>query len=394
MDETPAHRLALGADLQIARRACARCMFNETIPAIRFDAVGHCNYCALHDTMERQYPNGAAGERMFKRTVDEIRASGQGKRFDCVIGVSGGCDSSYLVYKMVQYGLRPLAVHFDNTWNSPVATRNIFALLDTLGVELSTHVVDNKEYDDIYRSFLLAGVPDIEAPTDIGLIATLYRAAEQHGLRYVFDGHSFRTEGVAPLGWLYMDGRYIRSVHRRFGTIPMHTFPNMSLSSFVRWAGLKGLRRLRPLYYLDYDKPSAMAFLSKEFGWEWYGGHHLENRFTAFFHSYFLPTRFGIDGRSLALSASVRSGHLEREKAQAILDMPQAFDPEILDLVKKRLGFDDVEFERIMNLPHLSHRDYPTYERTFRLMKPIWWALYKADRVPKSFYVKFAGGKG
>ena len=375
-------------------RGCTRCLFDASVPGIQFDAVGRCNYCLLHETMELQYPVGTAGAHILDRVVQKMKTAGKGKRFDCIVGVSGGCDSSYLVYKMVEYGLRPLAVHFDNTWNSPIATSNIFNVLGALDVELWTHVVDNKEYDDIYRSFMLAGVRDVDAPTDIGLMATLYRAAERHDIRYIVEGHSFRTEGICPSGWLYMDGRYISSVHEMFGTVPMRTFPNMPLWSFLKWAVLKRFQRIRPLYYLDYDETATRAFLSREFGWEWYGGHHLENRFTAFYHNFLLPTRFGIDGRTVSLAALVRRGELEREKALAMLDSPPVVDPELLSLVKKRLGFDDEEFERVMALPRRSHRDYPTYERTFRLSKPIWWMLYKADRVPKSFYVKFAGGKG
>lgn len=340
-----------------------------------------------------QYPVGSTGERMLESVVERMKMAGRRKEFDCIVGVSGGCDSSYLVYKMVQWGLRPLAVHFDNTWNSPTATSNMFNVLGALGVPLWTYVVDNKEYDDIYRSFMLAGVRDVDAPTDIGLMATLYRAAEAHGVRYIVEGHSFRTEGISPTGWLYMDGRYVASVHRLFGTVPMRTFPNMPMSSFVRWSAWNGFRRIRPLYYLDYDELAARAFLSERFGWQWYGGHHLENRFTAFYHNYFLPTRFGIDARIVNLSALVRTGQLERDKAEAMLGTPSFLDPDILKLVRKRLRFDDEEFERVMVSPHRSYREYPTYERTFRLMKPIWWALYKSNRVPKSFYVKFAGGK-
>lgn len=278
---------------------CARCLYDAHTPAIDFDSDGYCSYCRLHDEMDRQYPTGPAGERALQTMAAEIREVGRGSRYDCVVGVSGGCDSSFLLVKMVKLGLRPLAVHFDNTWNSPIATRNIFNVLEKLGVDLYTHVVDNKEYDDIYRAFMLSGVRDIEAPTDIGLIATLYRAAEQHGVRYIIEGHSFRTKGISPLGWPYMDGRYITDVHDRFGRLPRKTFPNMLLKDFLRWAAIKRIERIRPSYWIDYQKAPAMEFLEREFDWEWYGGHHLENRFTAFYRSHFLPQRFGIDQRTL-----------------------------------------------------------------------------------------------
>lgn len=375
-------------------QSCSRCLYDSSIPGIEFDANGMCSYCQLHDVMDEQYPTGARGKRVLLALCDVIRKSGKGRAYDCVVGVSGGCDSSFLLYQMVELGLRPLAVHFDNTWNSPIATTNIYNVLDGLGVELWTHVVDNQEYDDIYRSFMLAGVPDLEAPTDIGLIATLYRAAEEHDVRYIVEGHSFRTEGISPLSWLYMDGRYIREVHRQFGLREMRTFPNLPLSKFVRWSVWKSIRRVRPLYYIDYHKEEAKKVLADELNWQWYGGHHLENRFSAFYHSYFLPRRFGIDGRLLGYSALVRSQQLDRQEAVALVEQPPRLDPDILELVKRRLRFDDDEFEHAMTLPYRSHLDYPTYERVIRATKPFWWLLYKADRVPKSFYEKFAAGRG
>lgn len=370
-------------------QACRRCLYDSRIPNISFDDTGMCSYCQLHDDMEGQYPTGDAGDRELARIVEEIKAAGKGKKYDCIVGVSGGCDSSFLVHKMVEYGLRPLAVHFDNTWNSPIATSNIYAVLDELDVDLETYVVDNKEYDDIYRSFMLSGVRDIEAPTDIGFMGVLYRSAEKHDIRYIIEGHSFRTEGVSPLGWLYMDGRYIRGVHEQFGRLPMATYPNMPFGKFVKWAAFSGIKRIRPLYYMDYQKEPTKKFLAERFGWEWYGGHHLENRFTAFYHSYFLPQRFGIDMRVLGYSALARSGQMTRAEGVEFLAEPPASDPEIIALVKKRLEFTDEEFTRVMESPHHTFRDYPTSKATFERLRPFFWAMYKLDRVPKSFYVKF-----
>jgi N-acetyl sugar amidotransferase len=372
--------------------ACSRCLYDSTIPGILFDADGMCSYCRLHDEMELQYPTGDRGRAALEAMATTMKAAGRGRRYDCIVGVSGGCDSSYLVWTMVELGVRPLAVHFDNTWNSPVATNNIYNVLEAVGVDLETHVVDNREYDDLYRAFMLAGVPDIEAPTDIGFMATLYRAAERHGIAHIVEGHSFRSEGISPIGWLYMDGKYIQSVHRQYGKRSMDSIPNMLLGDFVRWSAIRSVARIRPLYHLDYDKPAVKQFLARELGWTWYGGHHLENRFTAFYHSYFLPRRWGIDTRRLELSAFVRTGAMGRDAAAAVLEAPREHDPQILALVKKRLGFTDEEFDAVMALPKRSFRDFKTYKRTFERMKPFWWLLYKADRVPRSFYVKFADG--
>ena len=186
-------------------------------------------------------------------------------------------------------------------------------------MDLWTYVVDNKEYDDIYRSFFEAGVPDLESCTDIALAATLNLAAEKFKVRYVIEGHNFRTEGVAPLGWIYMDGKYIKSVHERFGKVPMKTYPNMLMPAQLRWMIARRIRKIRPLWYLSYDKEKVKKFLESEYGWKWYGGHHLENRFTAFYHSYFIPKRFGYDMRRLGYAAQCRAGRMSQEEALAEL---------------------------------------------------------------------------
>jgi N-acetyl sugar amidotransferase len=368
---------------------CTRCLNDEFIPGIQFDDHGVCNYCALHDELEAQHPLDASADARIAAQVDEIKRAGKGKPYDCVVGVSGGCDSSFLLHKTVELGLRPVAVHFDNTWNSPIATQNIFKVTKKLGVPLHTIVVNNTEYNDIYRSFILSGVKDIEAPTDIGIIGTMYRACDKFKIKYIIEGHSFRTEGISPLGWLYMDGRYIKEIHKRFGTVPMKTFPNLSFANFVRWMVFSQVKRIRMLYDLDYNKDAVKKFLAAEYDWEWYAGHHLENRFTAFYHSYFLPHRVGIDMRIIANSALVRSGQLTREEGFAELAKVPHLDDDILNLVLKRLNFTPEEFDALMKAPVKSYKDFPTYKPLFQRLRWFFYLAYKMDRVPKSFYVKF-----
>ncbi len=368
---------------------CTRCIYDETVSQIQFDEQGVCNYCKLHDEMDVQYPLGAEGKKRLEKMITDIKDAGRGKKYDCVVGVSGGCDSSYLLYQMVEMGLRPLAVHFDNTWNSPIATQNIYNVLEALKIDLYTHVVNNQEYDDIYRSFLLSGLKDIEAPTDLGITSTLYMAATKYNIPTIINGHSFRTEGISPLGWLYMDGKLVDSVHKQFGRIRMKTYPNLTLPRFIKWSALHNIKMQRPLYYMNYQKEEVKKFLADNLGWQWYGGHHLENRFTAFYHSYFLPRRANLDTRLLGHAALVRSGQLERNEALLALQQPQECPQEILDLVKKRLEFSDEEFERVMTAPMRHYTDFKTYKKSFERLRPLFWLLYKMDRVPKSFYIKF-----
>lgn len=369
---------------------CTRCIYDDSVPNISFDGEGVCNYCRQIDALEAEYPTGREGEARMQKLVDEMKAAGRGKKYDAVIGVSGGCDSSYLVHQMKEvYGLRLLAAHFDNTWNSTIATENIHNVLDKLGVDLFTIVVDNKEYDDIYRSFFRAGVKDIDCPTDIGLATTLYRAAEKFGIKYMIEGHSFRTEGVAPLGWVYMDGKYIDSVHRQFGSVPMKTFPNLWLHLQLKWMLFGGIKKIRPLYYMDYDKEAAKKLLTEKYGWQWYGGHHLENRYTAFVHSYFFPRRWDMDFRIAGYSAYCRNGWMTREEALRLMGEPPHIEAGLVDFVKKRLGFSEEEFERLMTMPKKTYKDYVTYKKIFERMRPFFWVMYKMDLIPKSFYMKY-----
>lgn len=369
---------------------CSRCVYDEDTPHISFDEEGVCNYCRTQEQLDRDYPAGEEGLTKLKLIAQEIKKAGKGKKYDCVVGVSGGCDSSYMVHYIVkELGLRPLAVHFDNTWNSTIATKNIHCVLDKLGVDLWTYVVDNKEYDDIYRSFFEAGVPDIDTATDMALAATLNIAAEKYHVRYVIEGHNFRTEGVAPLGWVYMDGKYVQSVHRQFGKLPMKTYPTMLMPTMLRWMVLRRIQKIRPLWYMKYDKEEVKKFLTKEYGWEWYGGHHLENRFTAFIHSYFYPVRYGIDLRKLGFAAHCRTGHMSRVEALAALQEPHYLEPELLEYVKKRLGFTESEFNRVMNLPKKTYRDYKTYKKMFERMRPFFYVMAKMNLIPMSFYMKY-----
>jgi N-acetyl sugar amidotransferase len=377
-------------EIENMTQRCTRCLYDDTVPSISFDENGVCNYCQIHDQMNIQYPTGAEGNKILFKIADQIKKDGRGKKYDVAVGVSGGCDSSYMLYmckKML--GLRPLAVHFDNTWDSTIAVENIQSVLKALDVDLYTYVVDNEEYDDIYRSFFRAGVPEIDAPTDMALTTVLYMAAEKYGIKYIFEGHSFRTEGISPLGWVYFDGKYIESVQKKFGTYPLKSFPNLWMKDFIRWTAVRNIKRIRPIYYMDYRKKEAMALLSSEAGWEWYGGHHLENRMSAFCHTYIFPGRFNTDQRTLGYSALVRSGQLSREDGMKLLAEPIHVDQDLVEMVKKRLGFSDEEFDHLMHMPKHTWREFQTYKKTFERTRLFWWLMYKLDRVPKSFYIKY-----
>lgn len=370
-------------------RTCPKCLIDDSVPKAELGTGSTCYYCKVHEDLDSSYPNGEKGKKPFSEFIQKLKLDGQGSKYDCILGVSGGADSSYLAHILSREGVRVLAVHFDNTWNTGISSRNIHKVLSQLNIDFETIVVDNLEYNDIYKAFLKSGVRDIESPTDIGFMGALYRKAEEHSIKHIVEGHSFRTEGVSPLGWLYMDGRYVRKVHEQFGELPMRTFPNINLFKFVKWAAFSGIERTRPLYWLDYDKASAKTFLSKQFDWKWYGGHHLENKFTAFFHSYFLPVRFNMDYRQIELSALVRSGFLSLAEAKSRFLEPRTISTSLLDTVKDRLGLNSDQFEGLMNQELKTYRDYPTYKNSFIFLRPLFFILLKFNRIPMSFYRKY-----
>lgn len=371
-------------------KVCNRCIYDERVPSISFDSDGICNYCHQIDRLVEEYGTGQEkGKKKFEDTVEDIKRSGYGKKYDCVIGVSGGTDSSYMLYLARAYGLRPLAVHYDNTWNGSTATLNINRVLKALDIDLYTWVVNNKEVDDIFRSFMLAGVPEIEASTDLALAEVMYRAAHSHGIKYILEGHSFVTEGISPLGKNYFDGQYIRSIHRRFGKLPMKTYPLMTFSRFVYWSSFARIKKIRPFWYLDYSKEHARSFLEREYGWEYYGGHHLENRMTAFFHSIYAPNKFDMDFRNNTLGALVRNGMMNRSDAWRTYNEAPMIEEELAHYVRKRLAFSEAEYNAIMDAPPKSWHDYPTYKKRFERLRPLFYILAKTELVPMSFYLKY-----
>jgi N-acetyl sugar amidotransferase len=375
-------------------RYCLNCIYDENVPGICFDVNGVCNYCTQVEQLKLQYGTGeATGEDRMKKIVAQVKRRGSRQKYDCVVGVSGGTDSSYMIHLLLQWGLRPLAVHYDNTWNSAIATLNIYKVLNHFNVDLYTHVVSNVEIDDIFRSFFVAGVPELEASTDLGYAYVLRKVASQYRIKYIFEGHSFIEEGITPLRNNYFDGRYIREIHRRYGTINLRTYPLMTLTKFLKSSIFSGVKFIRPFWYIAYTKDEAREFLQQTCGWEYYGGHHLENRMTAFYHSVYLPQKFAADLRNNTLAAQVRNGYMQRDVAIKNYLRGPTEERELVEYFKRRLGIVDSEYEMILKTPGKNWTEFPTYKRHFELLKPLFFLLAKFNRVPMSFYIKYCRKK-
>ncbi len=373
-----------------SKKQCSRCIYDENIPHITFNSEGICNYCEQYDLLDKTYPTDEKGKEMLMSMVNQIKKDGQGKPYDLIIGVSGGCDSSYMLHLAVKvYGLRPLAVHFDNTYNTKIAVENIQRVLSKLNVDLHTHVVDNKEFSRISKSFFLASVPEIDTPTDLALAATLYQTAAKYGIKHIWEGHSFRTEGISPPGWFYMDAKYVQSIHKEFGDGKIKTLPQLKLWKWLKWMLVNGIKKHRPLYYLDYHKEQTKQFLKEEYDWQWYGGHHMENRTSYFTNNYYLPKKFKIDLRFCEYSALVRSKQITRETALDLISKPKEFDENILVEIKKRNQISDTEWDVIMQKTPLHYTCYETYKPTFEKLRFFFEILYKLGYVTFSFYQKF-----
>lgn len=332
--------------------------------SLELDAAGICNHCRRYDELSSaRLLKGEAGSRALAGLVDRIRAAGQGKEYDCIIGVSGGVDSTYVAYLVKKHGLRPLAVHLDNGWDSELAVKNIEQALKTLDIDLHTYVIDWEEFRDLQVAFLKASTPDGEIPSDHAIFALLWREAVQRGIKFIISGMNFTTESTSVPDWAYghSDWRYVKDVHRRFGTQPLRTYPHFSLEYLFYANVLRGVRTVSILNYIDYKKDEVLRVLQGELGYRPYGGKHHESIYTRFYQGHVLPRKFGIDKRYGHLSDLINAGQMTRE--QALEEVKQPPYPEDLQqqdrvYVAKKLGLTLGEFDALMALPVKSFRDY------------------------------------
>ncbi len=371
---------------------CSRCILDTTVNDIWFDEKGECKYCKIHDEMEKKHKLDKHAQDKLNALINRIKKDGKNKAYDCIAGVSGGRDSTYTLLKAVRLGLRPLAVHFDNGWNSDVSVSNIKKACDLLHVDLYTVVADWEEFKDLQISFLKASTPDADIPTDYAIYSVLFDVAHKEGIKYILNGHSFRTEGTSPISWSYMDPLYVKDVHKKFGQLKkFKSFPHMTFFKLLRYVFVERIREIRLMEYIDYNKKMVDAELQREVGWQYYGGHHHENVYTKFFQSYLLPKKFNIDKRKTELSALIRSGQMSREEAiHELTSSPYEYDEKVVTYTINKLGLSQKEFDEIMQLPIKSHDDYATYLPLMRMLRfPIKWAA-RLKLVPHILYLKYA----
>jgi N-acetyl sugar amidotransferase len=343
-------------------------VLDTTDSGIVFDENGVCSNCRQYDELAKKtFLSGGERERRLESLISRIKQEGENKEHDCLIGMSGGVDSSYLAYLTKKFGLRPLAFHLDNGWDSELAVDNIERILNKLGIPLYTHVIDWEEFKDLQLAYLRASVVDIEVASDHAITAGLYDLANRKGINYILSGSNVTTEGGMPSSWAYRknDLSNLESIHHKWGAVKLKTYPKLGLFKLLYCGFIKGINSVNLLDYVDYNKIQAKKLLQDEFGWKDYGGKHYESLFTKFYQAYILPTKFNIDKRRGHLSSLIRSGQISRVEALKELEKPLYPKEELerdKEYVLKKFGLSEKEFEGIMGAPIKRHQDYATDE--------------------------------
>ena len=364
-------------------RICARCIMDTTDPDITFDDYGVCNHCtaALAQAALHWLPNDD-GAALLKKKLDQIRKAGRGKEFDCIIGLSGGTDSSYLAYKSKEWELRPLLFHVDGGWNTPESQTNVQNLAEYLQAPLRMYAVDWDEMRDLQRAFLQSGVPNQDIPQDHLFFAVLFDLANRMGIRYWLSGNNFVGESILPGSWGYnaMDVRHLRDIHSKFGTLPLATYPTLSFWRYCQYyvgLGFSKVESVDPLNWIPYHVEEARRELAERCGWQNYGRKHCESYFTRYFQCQYLPLRFGFDKRKAHFSSLIVAGQMSREQALDELAKP-LYDPDELAsdtaYVSQKLGYSPAEWEHVLAVPTRRHAEYVTstdYVNMALRLKPL-----------------------
>lgn len=365
------------------QQICSNCVMDTTDSRITFDARGVCDHCNTFFTkVQPHWHTDSRGERELREMVASIKASGQGKDFDCIIGMSGGIDSSYLTHVATEFGLRPLVFHVDAGWNSQEAVNNIEKLVDRLGLDLYTEVIDWAEMRDLQLAFFKSGVPHIDTPQDHAFFATMYKFAEAHDIKYILTGANLSTECIRnPIEWMYYqsDSIQLKDIHARFGSRPLVNFPTTSILRHKIWLPyVKGIRVVRPLNLVPYDKAAAVQLLVDKYGWQPYPQKHFESRFTRFYEGYWLPKKFGFDTRKVQFSSLIVTGQMTRAEALEKLKTPPLDDATVrqeFEYVANKLGIGIDALQGYLDAPNKTYRDYRSQEAFYMLGARVMKAL-------------------
>ncbi len=356
-------------------------------PDIVFNEAGECNHCSefLDNRLKHNYI-GEKSDQKLKQLLIEMKEAGKGKEYDCVIGLSGGIDSCYAAYIAKQHGLRVLAVHMDNGWNSEEAVLNIKNVAKKLGIDYESYVLDWAEFKDLQLAFLKASIPEAETPTDMAIPASWHKISAKYNVKYIISGGNFATEGILPRCWHYnaKDTTYFNFIQKSFGSKKLKRFPIFGYKQEMYYKLVKGIKIVYLLNYVPYSKKDAILFLEKELDWRYYGGKHYESKYTGFIHSYYLFKKFGIDYRRATLATQICTGEVSRSEALAELEiLPYTEDKALLEkeYIAKKLGIPLSEFEKIIHSAPKWYRDYPNDEKRLNFIYNMYRKLFKKEKL-------------
>jgi len=351
-------------------KVCSRCVMDETDANIKFDEHGVCNHCHRFDEVQSlQLFSGVDGETRLQNIVDKIKKEGAGKEYDCIIGLSGGVDSSYLAVKIKDFGLRPLVVHVDAGWNSELAVSNIEKIIKHCGYDLHTHVMNWEEMRDLQLSYMKAAVANQDVPQDHAFFSSMYHFAVKNDIKYILSGGNLATEAVFPDSWhgSAMDAINLKDIHRTYGSKPLRDYKTISFFEYYFWYPFaKGMRTVRPLNFMEYDKREAEKYLQETVGYRSYARKHGESIFTKLFQNYYLPTKFGYDKRKLHYSSMILSGQMSREEAVVKLAEPLYAVDELendIDYFCKKMRVNRQQFDELMQAPIHDYSDFKSWDK-------------------------------
>jgi N-acetyl sugar amidotransferase len=370
-----------------AYRICTRCAMDTSDSDITFDEKGECNHCTDYfGRMILQTYKKGHSEKMLDNIISIIKKNGEGREYDCILGISGGVDSCYCAYLCKQWGLRVLLLHMDNGWDSEISVKNIKAVANKLGYEYMSYVLDWEEFKQIQLGFLKSSIVDLEIPTDIAIPASIYQTAVKYNIKYIISGNNYSGEGILPLTWGYhvlKDMTLYKHIVKTYSKLPLKKVPTVGLIGEFYYKFVRGIKSVYILNYIPYNKDEAREFLIKEFGWQYYGGVHFESKITAFWQSYAMPVKFNMDYRRSNMSSQICEGQMTREEVLEILKT-SPYNKDTIEndknYIAKKYGISREELDFYLNQPPKTYKDFPNSRNLIKFVYKVYTNLYPNKR--------------